>query len=108
MASNDTLQNINSATLGAQMPIVTLPDGSKVQTGTVGALIVNIRTYNELIARGPNADEKTKTELEGKMAASLPLLKKAGMFGLFAPQEWVQGTSAGRKFVGELALKEDF
>jgi hypothetical protein len=78
MASNDSLQNINSATLGAQMPVVTLPDGSKVQTGTVGALIVNIKTYDELVAQGADGDESKKAELETMMAASLPLLKKAG------------------------------
>ena len=60
------------------MPIVTLPDGSKVQTGTVGALIVNIRTYDELLDQGSSADQGKKKELEDRMTASLPLLNKAG------------------------------
>ena len=30
------LTALNSATLGAAMPEITLPDGSKVQTGTIG------------------------------------------------------------------------
>lgn len=34
--SNSKLANLNSATLGAKMPEITLPDGSVVQTGTVG------------------------------------------------------------------------
>lgn len=34
--SGSKLAALNSATLGAEMPQITLPDGSKVQTGTVG------------------------------------------------------------------------
>lgn len=34
--SNSKLANLNSATLGTNMPEITLPDGSVVQTGTVG------------------------------------------------------------------------
>lgn len=33
---NTDLAALNSAVLGAKMPEITLPDGSKVQTGTVG------------------------------------------------------------------------
>ena len=32
------------------LPAVTLPDGSKVQTGTVGALLVNIKLYDRVCA----------------------------------------------------------
>jgi hypothetical protein len=32
----EDLAAINSAALGAKFPEITLPDGSKVQTGTVG------------------------------------------------------------------------
>lgn len=78
MSKNDDLQSINSATLGTAMPVVTLPDGTKVQTGTVGALLVNIKAYDEVVAQGAGADQGKKAELEGKMAASLPLLKKVG------------------------------
>ncbi|KAJ4345208.1 uncharacterized protein N0V89_011337 [Didymosphaeria variabile] len=106
MTSNpDTLAVLNSATLGAAMPVVTLPDGSKIQTGTVGALLVNIREYDQLIS-GSSADEGKKKELEEKMAASMPVLKKAGLFGLFRPDEWINGGSPGRKFVGDLAMRE--
>ena len=88
MASNDSLQNINSATLGAQMPVVTLPDGSKVQTGTIAALIVNIRSCDELVAHGADADEKKKAELEAMLAAALPLLKRAGEYSEVT-REWI-------------------
>ena len=73
----DTLASINSATLGTNMPVVTLPDGTRVQTGTVGALLVNIRQYDQLLA-GSAGDEREKRELEEKMAASMPVLKKSG------------------------------
>ena len=35
---------------GENLPAVTLPDGSKVQTGTVGALIQNIKLYDRICA----------------------------------------------------------
>ncbi|KAL1603493.1 hypothetical protein SLS60_005080 [Paraconiothyrium brasiliense] len=75
----DTLAALNSATLGASMPVVTLPDGSKIQTGTVGALLVNIRNYDQLMSDVTNDEDKRK-ELEEKMAASMPVLKKSGAF----------------------------
>lgn len=31
----------------------------------------------------------------------------ADMFSLFTPEEWIRGSSPGRRFVGELALKDD-
>lgn len=34
--ANPDLAALNSATMGAQFPEITMPDGSKVQTGTVG------------------------------------------------------------------------
>ena len=61
------------------MPVVTLPDGFKIQTGTVGALLVNIREYNQLVSNSP-VDGTKKKELEDKMVASMPVLKKAGEF----------------------------
>lgn len=42
--SGSKLAALNSATLGAEMPQITLPDGSKVQTGTVG-LVPNYCDY---------------------------------------------------------------
>lgn len=75
--SGDNLAAINSATLGTNMPIVTLPNGEKIQTGTIGALLINIKAYDELI-RQKSEDGKEKFILEAKMATSMPVLKKAG------------------------------
>jgi hypothetical protein len=61
----------------ASMPVVTLPNGQKVQTGTVGALLVNIKSYDEIMGKAP-VDERRKQELEEKMSASLQLLKPVG------------------------------
>lgn len=77
--SSDALADINSATLGTSMPVVTLPNGQKVQTGTVGALLVNIKSYDEIMGKTP-VDEKRKQELEEKMSASLQLLKPVGKY----------------------------
>ncbi|KAI0547657.1 hypothetical protein F4679DRAFT_586328 [Xylaria curta] len=95
----NALSDVNSSTLGAKFPEITLPDGSKVQTGTVGALLVNIRSYNAAHAAGDTA----KTEaLEASFKAALPLLHKVGLFDLFTPEEWIQGDNEGRKAVGRL------
>ncbi|KAF2733260.1 hypothetical protein EJ04DRAFT_513353 [Polyplosphaeria fusca] len=101
----DKLADVNSSTLGADMPQVTLPGGRKVQTGTVAALIVNIKLYDEIVTTGI-IEEAKKAQLEEKMAASLPVLRLSGIFDIFPPNEWIAGSSAGRKFVGELAAKE--
>ncbi|KAI1348220.1 hypothetical protein F5Y01DRAFT_217153 [Xylaria sp. FL0043] len=98
-AGNSALSDMNSATLGAKFPEITLPDGSKVQTGTVGALLVNIRAYNAAHAAGDTA--KTSA-LEDSFKAALPLLDKVGLFDLFTPEEWVQGNNQGRKAIGQL------
>ncbi|KAI0171569.1 hypothetical protein BJ166DRAFT_519064 [Pestalotiopsis sp. NC0098] len=100
--SNSKLANLNSATLGAKMPEITLPDGSVVQTGTVGALLINIKAYNEAHASG---DEDKKAKLKEAMSATLPMLKKVGFFDLFTPEEWIQGDNEGRRVVGQLALE---
>ncbi|KAI1093111.1 hypothetical protein F5B19DRAFT_174507 [Rostrohypoxylon terebratum] len=97
--SCDKLAALNSATLGVEFPQIALPNGSKVQTGTVGALLINIRTYNEAHKAG---DKEKLALLEEPMRAVLPLLDKVGMFGLFTPEEWVQGDNEGRKIVGKL------
>lgn len=110
MSSSDALANLNSATLGANMPVITLPDGQKVQTGTVGALLVNIKKYDAMVESANSAPAQDKTtlqteieEMEQKFHAALPLLLRVGMFDLFAPDEWIGGKSAGRTKVGELA-----
>lgn len=74
--AGDKLAALNSAAMGTIMPVVTLPDGQKVQTGTVGALIINISHYDELLSL-PNPNAQRKSELESMMAASLPVLRKA-------------------------------
>jgi len=95
------LASINSATLGTSMPVVTLPDGTKAQTGTIAALLINIRTYNEAHVQG---DTTLLKELEEKFKLAIPLLKKVGFFDLFTPDEWQAGTNEGRKLVGRLAM----
>jgi hypothetical protein len=97
------LASINSATLGTSMPVVTLPDGTKAQTGTIAALLINIRSYNEAHAKG---DAIQMNELEEKMKLALPLLKRVGFFDLFTPDEWMAGTNEGRKLVGKIAKDE--
>ncbi|KAK7222167.1 hypothetical protein V2G26_010170 [Clonostachys chloroleuca] len=97
-----SLQNINSATLGVSMPEITLPDGSKVQTGTVGALLANIKAYNQAHA---THDTASMAQLEPAMKAAIPLLSKVGMFDLFSAEEWIRGDNEGRKFVGRAYLE---
>lgn len=75
----DQLAAVNSATMGTTMPVVTLPDGQKVQTGTVGALIINIKLYDELMGQ-PDVNNERKLELESMLAAALPVLKKASKY----------------------------
>lgn len=90
------------------MPVITLGNGQKVPTGTIGALLVNIETYDEVTASGGDlqTDEKIK-ELEEKFRAALAMLISSGLLALFEPREWIDGaSSAGRRTVGELASEE--
>ena len=79
-----SLEQINSATLGASMPVVTLPSGHKVQTGTVGALLINIKRY-DVICTAPSQDVAEKQRLEEAMSASMHSQRKVGIFE-FSPQ----------------------
>lgn len=79
---------------GENLPLVKLKDGSSVQTGTVATMLHNIRLY----------DQGERGEVEQQLEMAIPTLFKVGLFDLFAPEEWIRGESAGRKFVGELAL----
>ena len=57
MASNDSLSDVNHRFVakGETLPAVTLPDGSTVQTGTIGALIQNIKAY-DLVSVGEHVE----------------------------------------------------
>ncbi|KAL7933070.1 hypothetical protein V8C35DRAFT_59414 [Trichoderma chlorosporum] len=103
-ASNNAaedLQKINNKTLGttgSAFPVVTLPGGQKVPTGTVGALLVNIKTYDA-------SNDEERKNIEPALRAAVPVLQQVGMFDLFKPQEWIQGGSPGRTLVGKLAME---
>lgn len=83
-SQSDNLSTIDSAALGAQTPVITLGNGQKVPTGTISALLVNIKTYDEVTASGGDlqTDEKIK-ELEEKFRAALPVLRSSGSLALF-------------------------
>ncbi|UNI22948.1 hypothetical protein JDV02_008791 [Purpureocillium takamizusanense] len=100
-ASNqaDDLQSINNTTLGTNaksFPVVTLPNGERLPTGTVGALLVNIRAFDA-------GDEGTRAALEPAIRAAVPVLAKVGMFDLFTPDEWINNGGPGRALVGQVA-----
>ncbi|MGP9767734.1 DUF7709 family protein [Halomonas sp. AOP13-D3-9] len=78
---------------GQVLPAVQLKDGSKVQTGTVATMLHNIKLYN--------SGERGQVEKELELA--VPTLVKVGLFELFAPDDWINGSNTGRRFVGELA-----
>nr|WP_314367536.1 hypothetical protein [uncultured Acinetobacter sp.] len=78
---------------GEVLPQVKLKDGSRVQTGTVATMLHNINLYNAGV-RGA---------VEEELILAIPTLFKVGMFDLFSADEWINGTNAGRRFVGEQA-----
>ena len=80
---------------------MTLADGRRVPTGTVGACLVNIKAYDKAHADGGDAEQLA--ELRAKIEAAVPVLKMVGMFDLFSADEWLGGTSEGRKLVGRSA-----
>lgn len=114
MASNpDALAALNSATLGAQMPTIALASGEKVQTGTVGALLLNIKAYDSLLASRSGREEDEDAEkfeaerraIEDKFRLTAPLLSKVGFFDIFPTEDWIAGgeaRSAGRRRAGEI------
>lgn len=91
----DQLAAINHKILsdGQVLPAVELKDGSRVQTGTVATMLHNVNLYN--------AGERGQVEQELELA--IPTLVKVGLFDLFAPDEWINGSNPGRRFVGERA-----
>ncbi|ENU25759.1 DUF7709 family protein [Acinetobacter modestus] len=78
---------------GEVLPQVKLKDGSRVQTGTVATMLHNINLYNAGV-RGA---------VEEELIFAVPTLFKVGMFDLFSADEWINGTNAGRRFVGKQA-----
>ena len=92
---NDPLKKVNQKIIaeGESLPAVTLKDGSRVQTGTVATMLHNIKLY----------DAGERGEIERELELSIPTLFKVGLFDLFSPEEWTQGKSPGRRFVGEKA-----
>lgn len=89
---NPELASVNGRILadGEQLPAVTLKDGSKVQTGTVAAMLQNVARYND----------GERGEVERALEMAVPTLVKVGLFELFSPQEWAAGDNPGRRFVG--------
>ncbi|KAK3186955.1 hypothetical protein K4F52_004399 [Lecanicillium sp. MT-2017a] len=100
----EALQSINNKTFGtsssASFPVVTLPNGDKVPTGTVGALLLNIKAYDAATTAAERA------ALEPAIRAAVPVLQQVGMFDLFRPAEWVSGESPGRALVGKVAMEQ--
>ncbi|WP_028102210.1 DUF7709 family protein [Pseudoduganella violaceinigra] len=80
---------------GESLPLVQLKDGSKVQTGTVATMLRNIDLYNA----GERGD------IERQLEAAISTVAKVGLFDLFPPQEWIAGDNAGRRLVGQLAMR---
>ncbi|AOY00303.1 hypothetical protein [Jeongeupia sp. USM3] len=94
-ANTEQLGSINRKIVadGEVLPAVQLKDGSRVQTGTVATMLLNVELYNK--------GERGAVEDELKLA--VPTLAKVGLFTLFSPDEWIAGDNAGRRFVGEQA-----
>lgn len=93
--NTEQLNAINRKILapGESLPAVELKDGSRVQTGTVAAMLHNVALYNS------GAREEVERELELAVAT----LIKVGLFELFSPAEWIAGDNPGRRFVGQKA-----
>jgi hypothetical protein len=90
------LKDINQKILaqGETLPAVTLKDGSRVQTGTVATMLYNIKQY----------DSGARGTVEQELELAIPTLFKVGLFDLFTPEEWIQGSSPGRQLVGKRAI----
>ncbi|ENX17397.1 hypothetical protein F895_00978 [Acinetobacter sp. CIP 64.2] len=95
ITGTEQLSEINQKVVqdGEVLPQVKLKDGSRVQTGTVATMLHNINLYNAGV-RGT---------VEEELTLAVPTLFKVGMFDLFSVDEWINGSNAGRKFVGEKA-----
>lgn len=102
-AGTEALAAINRSAIapGETLPVVTLADGTRVQTGTVATLLRTIADYDAAVAAGVEA--VALETLESRLAAAVPTLLHIGLFGLFPPSEWQAGASAGRRWVGDVA-----
>ena len=84
---------------------MTTPAGQRIPTGTVGALLVNIKLYDEAHAKG---DEEGMSRLGKGLTAPISTLKTVGLFDLFPADEWMAGGGPGRKLVGRQAKEMGF
>lgn len=102
-AGTEALADINRSVVatGQVLPVVTLADGTRVQTGTVATLLRTVAAYDAAVAA--NAAPVVLEDLESRLAAAVPTLLHIGMFDLFSPAEWQTGSSAGRRWVGDVA-----
>jgi hypothetical protein len=93
----ERLAAINTKILasGESLPTVHLKDGTKVQTGTVAAMLHNVALFN--------SGERGQVEKELELA--VPTLIKVGLFELFSPEEWIAGGNPGRALVGSVAKR---
>ncbi|AOA59162.1 DUF7709 family protein [Acinetobacter larvae] len=91
------LSHINQKVVkeGQVLATVELKDGSRVQTGTVATMLMNIQLYNQ----------GQRGEVEHELTMAIPTLVKVGLFDLFSVPEWIQGDNPGRRFVGLQAQK---
>lgn len=90
MVNNKKLSKVNQKILqeNQNFPIVTLKDGTPVQTGTVAVLLYNIQRYNG----------GERGQIEEEMRLAIPILFKIGFFELFPPNEWISKENFGGKF----------
>ena len=93
MADQQQLGNVNNQLVaqGQSFPEVTLKDGSRVQTGTVAALLNNIKRFNAGVK-----------EAEQDIRVAVPTVAQVGLFDLFPPEEWKSVSNPGRSLVGKL------
>lgn len=92
----DALAGINQriVSAGEILPAVRLAAGSRVQMGTVAAMLRNVQRFND--------GERGQVEVELRMA--IPTMTNVGLSEFFSPDEWIGNTgNAARRFVGECA-----
>ena len=78
---------------GETLPVVQLKDGTRVQTGTMAAVMHNIQLYNQ----------GERGQVERDLEVAVPTLWKVGLFNLFTPDEFLARDNAGRALFGKFA-----